>query len=126
MEDLTDQPVCEKKVCAKCPCMDACPLGEAMNLIGGKWKVPILCALYQDGPTRYNDLRRKIKGITNTMLASSLKELEGAGLITREQFMEMPIRVEYALTNQCASLLPILQQLARWGLSLLPPQPPAV
>ena len=123
MEDLTNRRVCQEKACAKCPCMDVCPLGEAMTLIGGKWKIPILCALHQNGPTRYNDLRRKIRGITNTMLASSLKELEGAGLITRAQFMEMPIRVEYALTGQCAPLLPILGQLAQWGVSLRPHTP---
>ncbi|MDR2486205.1 MAG: helix-turn-helix transcriptional regulator [Treponema sp.] len=89
---------------------------HAMRLIGGKWKVPILCALHQDGATRYNELKRKIRGITNTMLASSLKELEEAGLIKREQFMEMPVRVEYSLTNNCRDLLPILNQLAQWGI----------
>lgn len=99
----------------KCPCREDCPLGEALKLIGGKWKVPILCALSQDGTTRYNELRRKIKGITNTMLASSLRELEEDGLIDRKQYPEMPVRVEYALTDRCDGLMPILNQLARWG-----------
>ena len=98
-----------------CPCMDYCPLGSALGLIGGKWKVLILCALNQDGTTRYNELKRKIKGITNTMLASSLKELEKDGLIYREQYMEMPMRVEYSLTDLCCELMPILKQLALWG-----------
>ena len=89
-----------------------------MQLIGGKWKVPILCALHQDGATRYNELKRKIRGITNTMLASSLKELEEAGLIKRQQFMEMPVRVEYSLTDYSTDLLPILNQLARWGITI--------
>ena len=101
----------------KCPCRDSCPLSEALRLIGGKWKIPILCALHQDGTTRYNSLKRKIRGITNTMLASSLKELEEDGLICRTQYMEMPLRVEYALTDQCDDLMPILGQLARWGAS---------
>ncbi|MDR0561323.1 MAG: helix-turn-helix transcriptional regulator, partial [Spirochaetaceae bacterium] len=56
-----------------------------------------------------------IRGVTNTMLASSLKELEEAGLVKREQFMEMPVRVEYSLTSRSQGLLPILAQLARWG-----------
>lgn len=99
----------------KCPCMAECPLEKALSVIGGKWKVPILCALNQDGSTRYNELKRKIAGITNTMLASSLKELEAAGLVSREQYLEMPVRVEYALTDQCHELIPILGQLARWG-----------
>lgn len=99
----------------KCPCMDNCPLEGAFKLIGGKWKVSILCALNKDGTTRYNELKRKIKGITNTMLASSLKELEEDGLITRTQYNEMPLRVEYALTGLCTDLMPVLEQLAHWG-----------
>ncbi|MDD3269668.1 MAG: transcriptional regulator [Firmicutes bacterium HGW-Firmicutes-20] len=98
-----------------CPCMDCCPLGSALSQIGGKWKIPILCALFQDGTTRFNELKRKIRGITNTMLVSSLKELEEEGLIFREQFMEMPVRVEYSVTDNCRDLMPILKQLAYWG-----------
>jgi DNA-binding HxlR family transcriptional regulator len=104
------------KICKdKCPCRDNCPLGDALRLIGGKWKIPILCALHQDGATRYNELKRKIRGITNTMLASSLKELEEEGLVCRRQYMEMPVRVEYELTDRCGGLMPILSELARWG-----------
>lgn len=110
--------------CTNCPCMAACPLDSVMRLIGGKWKAPILCALHQDGATRYNELKRKIRGVTNTMLSSSLKELEEAGLVKREQFMEMPVRVEYSLTGKCRELMPILTQLARWGVSRNAPQLP--
>jgi DNA-binding HxlR family transcriptional regulator len=95
--------------------MDSCPLQRALSWIGGKWKLPILCALHQDGATRYNALRRKISGITNTMLSSSLKELEDDGLVRRKQYMEMPLRVEYSLTESSYTLIPILTQLARWG-----------
>lgn len=98
----------------KCPCMEACPLTSALRLIGGKWKIPILCALSQDGITRYNELKRKVRGVTNTMLASSLRELEEDGLIYRKQYMEMPVRVEYGLTDLCSGLMPILNQLALW------------
>ena len=102
----------------KCPCMSVCPLSDALKLIGGKWKIPILCALHQDGATRYNELKRKISGITNTMLASCLKELEQDGLVSRQQFLEMPVRVEYSLTEMCNDLMPILSQLARWGVQI--------
>jgi len=88
---------------------------KALNLVGGKWKIPIICALYTDGTTRYNALKRKVKGITNTMLASSLKELEEARLVTRVQYMEMPVRVEYSTTPTCDHLIPILEQLVRWS-----------
>lgn len=102
----------------KCPCTNECPLSRSLELIGGKWKIPILCALYQDGTTRYNELRRKISGITNTMLASSLRDLEQEGLITRIQYMEMPVRVEYQVTSLCNDLIPILAKLAQWGARL--------
>jgi DNA-binding HxlR family transcriptional regulator len=109
--------LCNQKGCPKCPCLAYCPLEKAMDLIGGKWKMPILCALHQDGTTRYNELKRKIRGITNTMLASSLKELEASGLILRKQYVEMPVRVEYSLTCSCDELLPILSKLALWGIN---------
>ena len=115
MENDTTNALPAAQPCAKCPCMDFCPLEDAMRIVGGKWKVSLLCALHQDGPSRYNELKRKIRGITNTMLASSLRELEEAGLVTRRQFMEMPVRVEYSLTGVSAGLLPILAQLAQWG-----------
>jgi len=102
----------------KCPCMDYCPLSNALKLIGGKWKIPILCALSQDGTSRYNELKRKVRGITNTMLASSLKELEEDGLIVRTQYMEMPLRVEYSQTELCDDLMPILNQLAYWEMNM--------
>ncbi|HML45863.1 MAG TPA: helix-turn-helix domain-containing protein [Clostridia bacterium] len=100
---------------ATCPCGTSCPLMSALERIGGKWKIPILCALHQDGPLRYNELKRKITGITNTMLAGTLKELEASGLIHRTQYMEMPVRVEYTATEKCADLIPILDQLADWS-----------
>lgn len=100
----------------KCPCNPLCPLQYALSLIGGKWKIPILCALNQDGDTRYNELKKKIGKITDTMLASSLKELEQDGLILRTQYMEMPVRVEYRITDTGKELVPILEQLAQWGL----------
>ena len=98
-----------------CPCSQFCPLQHAMEMIGGKWKLPILCALAVDGSTRYNDLKRKLGGISNTMLARSLKELEDNGLVTRTEYMEVPIRVEYQTTEKAKSLTPILMQLAQWS-----------
>ena len=100
-----------------CPCSEQCPLQHAMEMIGGKWKLPILCALAVDGSTRYNDLKRKLGGISNTMLAKSLKELEENGLVTRTEYMEVPIRVEYQTTDKAKSLTPILVQLAQWAVS---------
>ena len=98
-----------------CPCTEACPLQRAMDMIGGKWKLSLLCSLMVDGTTRYNELKRKMNGISNTMLAKSLKEMEEDGLVTRTEYMEVPIRVEYSITHKARELGPILVQLAQWG-----------
>ncbi len=99
-----------------CPCSEACPLQTALKRIGGKWKIPILCVLSNGEGIRYNELMKKVQGVTNTMLASSLKEMEKDGLITRVQYNEMPIRVEYFITEKSKKLLPTLHSLALWGL----------
>jgi len=78
----------------------------------------ILCSLSNDGPTRYNDIKRKMGSISNTMLSKSLKELEEDGLIKRTEYMEVPIRVEYEITDSVRSLIPILTEFAVWGNSL--------
>ena len=97
-----------------CPCAEQCLLQRVMLSIGGKWKLPILCSLAANGSSRYNDLFRSVKGISNTMLSKSLKEL-GDGLVRRSEFVEVPIRVEYELTERAASLQPILLELIRWA-----------
>ena len=73
-----------------CPCMEKCPLHHAMQLIGGKWKVQILCAVSNAGAIRYNALRGKLDGISNTVLASALRELERDGLVERQEYLEVP------------------------------------
>ena len=98
-----------------CPCMEKCPLNYAMSLVGGKWKMQIICALNNQGKLRYNELRRKLDGISNTVLASSLKELEEAGLVERTEYLQVPVRVEYRPTERCRSLLPILEALSDWA-----------
>ncbi|MCD7856869.1 MAG: helix-turn-helix transcriptional regulator [Clostridiales bacterium] len=75
----------------------------------------ILCSLSNDGATRYNDIKRKMGSISNTMLAKSLKELEEDGLVKRTEYMEVPIRVEYEITDSVRAPIPILTELAIWG-----------
>ena len=98
-----------------CPCMEKCPLHYAMSVIGGKWKVQIVCALTNAGALRYNALRAKLDGISNTVLATSLRELEADGLVVRTVYPEVPVRVEYRPTEDCRALLPILEQLSDWA-----------
>lgn len=94
---------------------DNCPLTFALNLIGGKWRLPIIWALSKNGTMRYNELKRHIEGITNMMLTQSLKDLELYGIVERKQFMEIPPRVEYSLTENGENLIPALKALASWG-----------
>ncbi len=102
-----------------CPCLEKCPLSYAMSLIGGKWKMQIICALNNKGALRYNELRRTMDKISNTVLAASLKEMEEQGLVTRKVYMEVPIKVEYATTELCDKLMPILEGLSDWGEELM-------
>jgi transcriptional regulator hxlR family len=93
-----------------------CSLKKVLDLIGGKWKILILCFIYQEGTVRYGRLSKMIYGITNTMLANSLKEMEADGFVVRTVFSdEMPVKVEYSLTDKAQSILPILLELKEWG-----------
>lgn len=71
--------------------------------------------LFQNEYTRYNELNRKVNGITNIMLTKSLKELEENKLVIRKQYDTVPPRVEYSLTERGRSLLPTLNELYKWG-----------
>lgn len=97
-----------------CPCAESCLLQRAMDSIGGKWKLPILCSLTANGPSRYNDLLRNVHGISNTMLSKTLKELEESELVRRAEYLEVPVRVEYEITDRARNLRPILLQLIQW------------
>ena len=99
-----------------CPCAETCALQEALSSIGGKWKLPILCSLLANGQSRYNELLKNIHGISNTMLSKTLKEMEDGGLVVRTEYLEVPVRVEYGLTEKSRKLQPILLQLIQWHL----------
>lgn len=94
---------------------DRCPLLCALDIIGGKWKLPIIWFLSQEENVRFNELRRRVSGVTNMMLAKCLRELETDGLVTRTQFAIIPPHVEYSLTASARELIPILRKLYAWG-----------
>lgn len=102
-----------------CPCMEKCPLHYAMSLIGGKWKVQILCSVTNAGTIRYNALRGKLL-VSATPCGLVPAELERDGLILRREYLEVPVRVEYAPTEDCRRLLPILEQLSDWAEACMP------
>ena len=91
-----------------------CPILRALEVIGGKWKLPLLWHL-ADGAVRFNALHREVRGITHMMLSKCLKELEGDGLLRRSECGGKVRHVEYALTERGRRLLPALRELYRWG-----------
>ena len=97
-----------------CPCTAQCVLQSALESIGGKWKLPVLCSLSVNGASRYNELLHNVQGISNTMLSQTLKELERDHLVLRSEYLEVQVRVEYELSAQAKKLQPILVQLIQW------------
>lgn len=86
-----------------------------LSLISGKYKMVILYCLMEFEVVRYNELKRYIGTISHKTLSLSLKELERDGLIHREEYPQIPPRVEYSLTDRGQSLMKILDQLCIWG-----------
>jgi len=85
-----------------------------MQAIGGKWKMLILWHVH-DGGRRYNELRRRIPGISQKMLTQQLRELEEDGLVARKVYPETPPRVEYEMTPYGKTLEPVFDVMYDWG-----------
>ncbi len=92
----------------------SCGLDATLRVIAGKWKPLILYFLLQ-GPTRYGELKRAVRGVSDKMLIQQLKELEADGLIVRTDYKEVPPRVDYALTSLGLDLTKALEPLCVWG-----------
>jgi DNA-binding HxlR family transcriptional regulator len=89
-------------------------IGDALYVIGGKWKLRIIIALIH-GKSRFNELQRTIEGISSKVLASELKELELNGFVKRRVYTETPVVIEYELTDYALTVRPVLKALATWG-----------
>lgn len=93
----------------------SCTLKDVLDVIGGKWAMPIIYHLSK-GKMRFKEIERTIEGINTRMLVKELKNLEANGIITRKVFATVPPAVEYALTQKGKSLLPSIRSLHKWGL----------
>src|SRR6516225_427711 len=91
-----------------------CPVEAAIDVIGGKWKAPILWWLNQR-TWRFAELRRQIPGITEKMLTQQLRELERDGIVDRRVYPTVPPKVEYSLTAYGRSLKRALRAICDWG-----------
>ncbi|MDQ0108697.1 DNA-binding HxlR family transcriptional regulator [Chitinophaga terrae (ex Kim and Jung 2007)] len=91
----------------------SCPLTKAMSNIGNKWKPIIVCVMHERN-LRFGEIAARIPVISRKVLTDQLKEMELDGLLTRQEFKEIPPRVEYGLTEKGKALLPILKLLQEW------------
>nr|WP_312490138.1 helix-turn-helix domain-containing protein [Sphingomonas sp.] len=91
-----------------------CGLDATLKVISGKWKPLILYFLLR-GPTRYGELKRAVRDVSDKVLIQQLKELEADGVLIRRDYREVPPRVDYALTDMGQSLAHALEPLCAWG-----------
>lgn len=91
------------------------PVNDALYVLSGKWKIPIVIALGH-GNKRFKELQREVKGITAKMLSKELRDLELNELVTRTVYDTTPVSVEYELTKYSQSLDKVIIALAEWGI----------
>ncbi len=91
-----------------------CALDITMSFIGGKWKTVVIWYL-RKGKLRFSELKRHIPEITEKMLSLQLRQLEKDGFVERKVYPEVPPKVEYSLTKEGKSLLPMVEEMAAWG-----------
>jgi DNA-binding HxlR family transcriptional regulator len=92
----------------------ACPTHRLLARISDKWVSLLLVAL-ADGPRRYNDIARVVASISQKMLTQTLRSLERDGLVSRTVTPSVPVRVDYALTDLGATLLPVMREIKVWA-----------
>ena len=95
--------------------IEICPIRNVVSRFGNKWALLIIFILNENSPSRFNQLGKLIPDISTKMLANTLHILEADGLVKRTVFPEVPIRVEYELTQTGQSLVPIILSLTEWA-----------
>jgi len=95
-----------------------CPVTAAISIIGGKWKPIILWILFQN-KRRFSELKKFIPAITQKMLTQQLRELEHDGIVHRKVYPVVPPQVEYSLTQKGLTLAPLLQEMEKWGSTIM-------
>ena len=103
------------KRCIENECLSGTGFSYTLSLINGKYKMTILYTLMEFGVVRFNEIKKYIGEISYKTLSSNLKELERDQLIHREEYPQIPPKVEYRLTERGKSLMPILDGMCEWG-----------
>ena len=95
--------------------LPACPVATTVQLIGSKWK-PLILRNLLARPWRFNELKKNLEGISQKVLTDSLRSLEEDGIVTRTVYPEVPLRVEYSLSELGDSMRPIIKAMEDWGI----------
>ena len=97
-----------------------CPMSYTVSIVGGKWQWVILWLICLEKVQRYGQIKKRLPTISDKILTQQLRALEREDLVHREEFLGIPPRVEYTLTEKGESLIPILELMAAWGTEHLP------
>lgn len=92
-----------------------CPLEYGLDIFSGKWKTRVICLLGTGGTLRYKSIRESLGGMSDAVLAATLRDMLADQLIERRQYNEIPPRVEYSLTEKGESAYEILRSICRWA-----------
>lgn len=95
--------------------IEICPIRNVVARFGNKWALLVILVLNESGRIRFSQLGKLIPDISTKVLANTLRTLEADGLVTRTVYSEVPIRVEYELTDIGRTLVPIIIQLTEWA-----------
>lgn len=107
-QHINDTPVCQVRMQA---------ISDAMGILSGKWKFHILGTLMEGNTLGFMDLMREVNGIGSKMLSKELQDLEMNHLISRTVKKTKPVTVHYAITEYGATLAPLIDELAKWGIA---------
>lgn len=99
-----------------CPTQFVLAINDTLNVISGKWKMPIIATLFF-GKMRFTEIQRNINKITPRMLSKELKELELNGIVTRTVHDSIPVVIEYELTESARQLGEVMDSMIRWGIN---------
>ncbi|SED05692.1 DNA-binding transcriptional regulator, HxlR family [Tenacibaculum sp. MAR_2009_124] len=100
----------------KCPTSYVLAINDTLNVVSGKWKMPIIASLLY-GNKRFKDIQESIDNITPRMLSKELKELELNSLLTRKVYDSKPVLIEYELTDSGRKIVIVLDAMVEWGLA---------
>lgn len=100
----------------KCSVSYVLAIKDALNVLSGKWKLPIIASLLY-GNKRFKDIQKSLNSITPRMLSKELKELELNGVVKRNVYDSTPVLIEYELTDSGKTITKVLDVMVEWGLN---------